>query len=170
MALAFKEWSYIVDALGKGKQNLIIRKGGLREPDSSFQLAGQEFLLFPTLYHQATESIKPEWLPFLKGDTYHQKEGKVLIKYFARIADAKIISDKAVLQKLNAYHAWKPEVISERFDRWESQVHLLIVQVFELGAALELDLLPEYEGCLSWLNIDRNIEFIGRPINNPMII
>lgn len=170
MALAFKEWSYIVEALGKGKQNLIIRKGGLREPDTAFQVAGQEFLLFPTLYHQAIESIKTEWQPFLKGDLYHQKEGKVLIKYFARIADTKVITDKSVLQKLNAYHAWKPEVVSERFERWESQVHLLIVQVFELGAALELDLVPDYEGCLSWITIDREIEFIGRPILNPMIV
>ena len=31
MRLAFKEWAIIVDALGRGEQILILRKGGLQE-------------------------------------------------------------------------------------------------------------------------------------------
>ncbi len=41
--LAFKEWSYIVTALGKGKQSIILRKGGISEENGDFELKGKEF-------------------------------------------------------------------------------------------------------------------------------
>src|SRR6266853_2059215 len=57
--IAFKEWAVVVDALGKGEQVLILRKGGIREPRGEFHVDHHEFWLFPTQYHEAERSIIP---------------------------------------------------------------------------------------------------------------
>jgi hypothetical protein len=59
MRTAFKEWAVVVDALLRGEQILILRKGGLREGRGGFQIEHSEFLLFPTLFHQQRESVIP---------------------------------------------------------------------------------------------------------------
>ncbi|MDB5271901.1 MAG: hypothetical protein JWO58_268 [Chitinophagaceae bacterium] len=168
--LAFKEWSYIVTALGKGKQSIILRKGGISEENGDFELKGKEFILFPTLYHQAEQLIKPQWLPFLKTEQYHIESGKVRIKYFAKVLDSQVLTDWGKVKKLDAFHGWKEEIIQERFWRWENKIQLLVLQIYELGAAQDIVLKPEYEGCKSWIEIDEKIELRGRPIVNRNII
>ena len=49
---AFKEWAVICRALITGRQDIILRKGGIVEPGGSFQLLADEFYLFPTFVHQ----------------------------------------------------------------------------------------------------------------------
>lgn len=164
--LAFKEWSYIVAALGKGKQSIILRKGGISEENGDFELKGKEFLLFPTLFHQAEEMIKPSWVPFLTNDQYHEKEGFVRIKYYVKVVDAQVVTDWEKVKKLDPYHAWNAEVIKERFTRWENKIQMLVVQVFKLEVAQDILLKPEYDGCKSWIEIEDNIDFIGRPVVN----
>ena len=57
MRTAFKEWAIVVDALGRGEQILILRKGGISEGRDGFRLEHSQFLLFPTLFHQQRESV-----------------------------------------------------------------------------------------------------------------
>ncbi|MFL5728144.1 MAG: DUF1802 family protein [Cytophagaceae bacterium] len=169
MTLAFKEWSYIVDALGKGKQNIILRKGGISEDDGDFEIKGKKFLLFPTLFHQAKENIKESWLPFLNGEKFHTQDGKVSIEYFAELADKKLISDWDVIRKLAPFHAWKEAIVQERFNRWDKNVHLLIVQVYKLQTPLVIDMLPEYGGCKSWVELP-DVQLEGKAVINKTII
>ena len=168
--LAFKEWSYIVTALGKGKQSIILRKGGISEENGDFELKGKEFILFPTLFHQAEQLIKPSWLPGLKSEQYYEHPEKVRIKYFARVVESQVLTDWEKVKKLDAFHAWKEEIIKERFTRWENKIQLLVVQIFELGAAQDISLTPEYEGCKSWIELNEQIDLIGRPVVNKSII
>lgn len=169
MTLAFKEWSYIVDALGKGKQSIIIRKGGISEDGGDFTVKGKKFLLFPTQFHQAEEMIKEEWLKDMNVEHYFAEEGKVKIEHYSEVIDTRIVQDWNILEKLNTQHAWKPEVIKERFTRWEKSVHLLIVQVYRLSDPFYLDLLPEYGGCKSWINIENVPELSGTLVVNQML-
>src|SRR6185369_15853153 len=60
MRTAFKEWAIVVDALGRGDQILILRKGGISEGRNGFRVDHPEFLLFPTLFHQQREKVLPE--------------------------------------------------------------------------------------------------------------
>ena len=59
MRVAFKEWEIVVDALGRGEQILLLRKGGIHEPRGGFQVEHQRFFLFPTRYHQQRECVIP---------------------------------------------------------------------------------------------------------------
>jgi hypothetical protein len=121
--LAFKEWSYIVDALGKGYQSIILRKGGISEEEGTFTMKGNKFLLFPTLFHQAAQMIKPEWIGRLEENRFNINSDSVSIQYFAEVADTKIIKDWDILTRLDTQHAWKEEIIRERFNRWDKSVH-----------------------------------------------
>lgn len=169
MALAFKEWAYIVDALGQGKQSIIIRKGGISEEGGDFSLKGQRFLLFPTQFHQAKEMIKEEWMPDLRIDQYFPAQDKVRIEYFAEVAASSLIKEYEILEKLNSQHAWKPEVIKERFNRWDKSVHLLIVQVYRLTSPYELEMTPEFGGCKSWLELKGAPELSGTLVVNHLL-
>ena len=57
MKTAFKDWAVIVDALGRGEQSVIFRKGGLREGKGGFRPEFDTFLLFPTRYHQQGDGV-----------------------------------------------------------------------------------------------------------------
>ncbi len=169
MTLAFKEWSYIVDALGKGKQSIILRKGGIDEENGEFNLKGKKFILFPTLFHQAKELIKEDWLPQLEGEKFQLAPNKIRLDFFAEVVATRVISDWVILQKLYEQHAWKQEIISERFNRWEKNVHLLILQVYKLEQPVDIELLPKYDGCKSWVELEEEIELTGKAIINEKI-
>jgi hypothetical protein len=59
--IAFKEWAVVVDALGRGEQVLILRKGGIREQRGEFQADHHEFWLFPTRYHETSWISSITW-------------------------------------------------------------------------------------------------------------
>src|SRR5436853_6236082 len=47
---ALKEWSNVIDALGRGEQVILIRKGGIADP--KFGIEAERFYLYPTFFHQ----------------------------------------------------------------------------------------------------------------------
>ena len=59
MRIAFKEWMIVVDAVGRGEQTIILRKGGISEGRGGFKVEHSRFLLFPTLFRQQRESVLP---------------------------------------------------------------------------------------------------------------
>ncbi|MBX9853421.1 MAG: DUF1802 family protein, partial [Cytophagaceae bacterium] len=77
--------------------------------------------------------------------------------------------DWNVLEKLHDHHAWKMDIVRERYNRWEKNVHLLIVQVFRLKKPFELEILPQYGGCKSWIEIEGKTDLTGDLILNQSI-
>jgi hypothetical protein len=51
---AFKEWAAICRALATGRQDVILRKGGIVEDGGEFRPDHASFLLLPTFLHQVT--------------------------------------------------------------------------------------------------------------------
>ena len=64
--IALKEWAVTVQALAKGGQVLLLRKGGIHEEGKDFRVIHPEFLLYPTYEHQREDLLKPEAQPSLK--------------------------------------------------------------------------------------------------------
>ena len=56
---AFKEWAVICRALTTGRQDVILRKGGIVEPGGRFQVLTDDFYLFPTFVHQSKDHLIP---------------------------------------------------------------------------------------------------------------
>ena len=163
MRSAFKEWAIIADALARGEQILILRKGGLREGKEGFQVEQPEFLIFPTLFHQQRESVLPaaqkrfdEIAPGLAP------AHRLRLECFARVVAWQRLESLAAAERLRGQHVWRDEVVAERFDWGRArQIHALAVRVYRLAAPVELPMRPEYGGCKSWVELDRDISIEG---------
>ena len=153
----------IVDALGRGEQIVILRKGGLHEGRGGFQVEHPEFLFFPTLFHQQREAVLPaaqarfdEIAPHLPG------ADRLRVEFFARVIDFRRLDSLATAERLRGQHVWRDEVIAERF-AWgkEQNIHALAVRVFRLPAAVELPMSPAYGGCKSWIELEQDLAVDG---------
>jgi hypothetical protein len=169
MRLAFKEWAVITDALLRGEQVIIFRKGGLREGRGGFQVEHPEFLFFPTLFHQQRDAVLPAaqaqydaLAPHFPGPELIRLEG------FARVVAWQRLESLAAAQRLRGQHIWRDEVIAQRFDWGQSkELHILAVRVFTLPKSVELPMLPAYGGCKSWIELERDISTDGaQPVLN----
>lgn len=154
--LFFKEWSKVVQALGTGKQQIILRKGGIIEENNAFSVKEKEFLLLPTLYHQQNQYIKESWLKEVGDeDIYYKNPHQVWVNFQAIVQEVKQITSWEELQKVHNLHVWKELVVKERYERWQThEVTLLKVTVTTLEQPILLDLLPEHGGCKSWIEVD----------------
>ena len=163
MRIAFKEWAVVVDALGRGEQVLILRKGGLAEGRGGFRVEHERFLLFPTLFHQQRAQVVPaaqarydELAPALPGPE------TLRLELFAEVVAWRKLASLADAERLRGQHIWRDEVIAERFD-WgkEQSIHALALRVWRLPRRGELPMLPGYGGCKSWIETAEEIPTEG---------
>jgi hypothetical protein len=161
--MAFKEWAVVVDALMRGEQAVILRKGGLREGRGGFHVEHPAFLLFPTQFHQQREAVLPaaqarydELAPHFPPPETLRLEG------FARVIAWRRLESPATACQLRGQHIWRDEVIAERFD-WGrgKEIHALAVRVYCLDAPVELPMRPAYAGCKSWIELDEEVGITG---------
>ena len=57
-SIGFKEWALVCEALGTGRQKIILRKGGIAEGRDGFSFQHREFFLFPTFFHEQLERVR----------------------------------------------------------------------------------------------------------------
>ena len=167
MRVAFKEWAVVVDALGRGEQIIILRKGGLSEGSGSFQIEHHQFLLFPTRFHQQRESVVPA--AQARYDVLAPNfppPDKLRLEFLAEVIAWKQLDSLALAERLRGQHVWRDEVIAERFDWGRSQtIHALAVKVFHLPQPVELPMLAGYGGCKSWVDLEPEIAVeAARPV------
>jgi hypothetical protein len=159
MKVAFKEWAVITDALLRGEQILILRKGGLREAPGGFQLEHSEFLLFPTLFHQQRDSVVPSAQARYDALAPNFPPPETLrVEGFARVIAWKRLDSLEAAERLRGQHIWRDEVIAERFDWGRSQeIHVLAARVFRLPVAVEVPTHTSYGGCKSWVDLQEDV-------------
>lgn len=159
MRIAFKEWAIVVDALGRGEQVLILRKGGISEGHGGFQVEHPEFLFFPTQFHQQRESVLPNTQIRFDEISKRFPPPEILrLEYFAKVVERRRLDALEDAERLRGQHIWRDEVVAERFDWGKSKnIFALAVRVFRLPKAIELPMLPSYGGCKSWITLEQNI-------------
>jgi hypothetical protein len=167
MRAAFKEWAVIVDALGRGEQIVILRKGGISEGRGGFKMEHPQFFLFPTLFHQQRESVIES--AQARYDQIAPQFPSLEILRLEFYAEVMLVEQLHSLDEANALrgqHVWRDEVIAERFD-WgrEKAIFALGVKVHRLAQPIELPMLESYGGCKSWIELERDIVTNGaRPV------
>jgi len=150
MSEAFKEWAVVCEALGSGRQSIILRKGGISEGRTGFAFQHSEFFLFPTWFHEqlaktilAEGASLPDELP-----------GEVEIRFAATLEWTKLVTDLAALRALRDYHILNDSVIQERFAYDEQPgVHVALVRIFRLDPPRRLALEKRFGGCRSWVEL-----------------
>jgi hypothetical protein len=165
--VAFKEWAVVVDALLRGEQMIIMRKGGLREGRGGFQVEHPEFLLFPTLFHQQRDAVIPTAQARYDELAPHFPPPETLrIEGFARVVEWRRLLSLDDARRLAGQHIWRDNVVAERFD-WgrDKHIHALAVRVFRLDSTLTLPMRPAYGGCKSWVELDEKVSVAeARPV------
>ncbi len=145
----FKEWTLICDALGRGEQSIILRKGGIAEGRAGFRFQHDEFLLFPTLFHEQVAKLKlppATPLPAPRADGQHE------ILYRARVEWTEDVTDSGKVRSLAPFHLWQETEVEKRFRQDEKPgVSLAFVRVARLAEPFIFPDSPRYGGCRSWI-------------------
>ncbi len=151
MSTGFKEWALVCEMLGTGKQSIILRKGGIAEGRAGFRFQHEEFLLFPTLFH---EQVQKMTLPAETPLPAAREDGQIEIRYGARVQWTSDITDTAIAKRLAPFHFWQESEIEKRFQYDEKAgISLAFVRVFRLSTPFVFPDSPKFGGCRSWVTL-----------------
>jgi len=158
MRTGFKEWAAICRALVAGRQDVILRKGGIVEPAGEFRVEHDEFLLLPTFVHQSPDSLIPTARDLLVGiDADRPPEGAVEFRHLVKVRDSIRVTSLPQLAAFRDRHVWSDAVVAERFHRWQDGVHVLVVDVIPLPSTVRLPWHDDYGGCKSWVDLHDDV-------------
>lgn len=157
--VAFKEWQLVADALVKGEQSVILRKGGISEGKAGFQWLHEHFFLYPSLFHEQTEQVKTgadgkerELSP--SGTIVKGFEKPVAFSVYIETLSTGRLTDWEDVVRLDSYHIWKEEIIRERFE-WgdEPGISFAVVRAYSLPQPWILEDRKTFGGCRSWFGL-----------------
>lgn len=167
--IALREWAVAVRALERGRQVIVLRKGGIAEETREFRLESPRFYLFPSFEHQKPHLVKPEAEEDLSATRREAEQlpGKVRITSYAEVACDIEITDVETLGRLSAHHIWTDDYAEERL-KWKKTkpLHMLILRVYGLASPAEIAMSDAYSGCKSWLRIE---EELPPPLAHPIL-
>ena len=164
---ALKEWATVLEAMARGEQVLLIRKGGLIEPGSGFELVADAFLFHPTFEHQAVAYLRPEFQRYFEEASAHRSpSGEVRFELAGVAAGSWQVSDPGAIERLREFHIYNDAFTTQRL-KWQPEMPLVIaaVRVFRLPAPQVIPVAPHYAGCKSWVQLEASVPLQGaRPI------
>ena len=160
LQFALKEWAVVCQALGSGRQIILLRKGGIQEAAGGFELEHPQFLLFPTYLHQNAQMLKPDAAHGLEPQT--QEPAAITISQAGEVTEIVRLHSRAQIQAVDAEHIWADPLIDMRFNyRPRNPLYLLLVRVFRLREPVEVENTPAYAGCKSWVPLEKAISCEG---------
>src|SRR5881275_390334 len=111
---ALKEWSAVIDALSRGEQVILIRKGGIADP--KFGIEADRFYMYPTYYHQPVRGEEPR---------------TVTITHWCDVVRTWRLRDLDLLNKLEPFVAMSREAIETRYRfRPDQALHIIGVRTW----------------------------------------
>jgi hypothetical protein len=159
---AFKEWAVICKALAEGKQALLLRKGGIAETSGDFVLEHTRFWLYPTYTHQQRDGIRPEALPLLEqAEAERPPTGLVRLTHFAEVTGVYHVHDLVSALILAPFHLWSEATVQKRFAYRTPGLYVMPVRVYRARDVFELPETAAYQGCRSWVELDRELPTEG---------
>lgn len=141
---ALKEWASVIEALDRGEQVVLIRKGGLADP--TFGLEAERFYLFPTNYHDAGG-----------GEPTH-----VPITHWAEVVRTWQVRDLDTLYRLEPLVAMNRATLDARYKfRPDQAINVIAVRAWRLPKRVDVRMTEAYGGCRSWVSVDEEIDVDG---------
>jgi len=159
MVPALKEWDVVCEALGCGRQVIVIRKGGIAEGRGGLTFQHGEFALLPTFFHQQTERVVPDFECAVREAGTSGDREWVEIRHAATLVWHRTVSDRAVLAKLRAYHILTSEEVEARFDQRPGPgVQVALLRVYRVEPPCRVAWQESFGGCRSWAETDADLE------------
>jgi hypothetical protein len=147
-SVGFKEWALVCEALGRGEQTVLLRKGGIAEGRDGFGFREAEFFLFPTFFHEQIEKVRSAGAEIPKA-----REGMIEIRYCAKLEAQREITSWPIAAALEPFHILQESVVRERFDYKQAGLHVALVRVFRLQQPWIFPDAPALGGCRSWVKL-----------------
>ena len=157
----------MLEAMGRGEQVLLIRKGGLIEAGSGFELAAPVFVFYPTFEHQAVNYLRSQFQGYFEAASQHRAPaGQVRVELAGVAAAAWTSSDPTAIERLSDFHIYNEAFASQRL-KWQPDQPVVIaaVRTFRLPQPQLLPVAPQYAGCKSWVQLDAPVSLAeARPV------
>ena len=153
--MALKEWAITCDAIGRGEQILLLRKGGIHEDGKDFRVIHREFLLYPTYEHQKADLLRTEHQPALEAllDRPRNDE-QITFTHFAVAEEVLEVEEQGKVDDLAPHYIWTTGYAQSRL-RWKPMLPLsvMLLRAYRLQAPVTVPWIPEYSGCTSWVEV-----------------
>ena len=147
------EWNATVEALGQGKQSILIRK---------YNTSLKEFLLYPTISYANKEDIldsfQEDCKSFVKDNLLPVGENRTYeVKYYATVEEV-IDKPSSRIGAFNKFHIWTREHVKNYLGRKEAKIWIL--RVYELDKP---QMLKRSNGML-YANVNKPVKLEGKPV------
>ncbi|MGQ0714584.1 MAG: DUF1802 family protein [Gemmatimonadaceae bacterium] len=160
---ALKEWAVLCDAMARGDIIAMVRKGGIREQRTGFAVRHDRFVLYPTYFHEREAELAPRFREALAGSNAIQPtQGTVRVSLVADVAGVWQVNDLERLRAVDGEHGLAWGAVESRFNyRGNPGVQVVAVRVSRLKNATERPELRRYTGCVSWVELEDDVEVSG---------
>jgi hypothetical protein len=162
---ALKEWGAAVRALLAGRQQVLLRKGGIGEKRFDITV-GRGFLLFPTVVHSHTERVRAEFHDLVDAAAPDSRDDTIVVRAAAKVVAALPVNRPDNIDAIEDLHIWTAESVRhDRLDfRPKHRLAVLVVQAFPLIEPIELARTRDYAGCVSWVSLPLTDPLLGAPV------
>ncbi len=145
----FKEWALVCEAIERGEQCLLLRKGGIAEGRDGFAFREREFFLFPTFFHEQAGMTRGA-----ERAIPARRAGEIVLRVFAKVECAGVITSWETALALEPFHILRREVVRERFEYDDAPgIHLAFIRAYRLAEPWIIPERPAYGGCRSWVKL-----------------
>ncbi|MDX1964246.1 MAG: DUF1802 family protein [Pirellulales bacterium] len=151
---ALKDWAAVCAALLRGKQTLLLRKGGIAEEPEGLRFDHSSFWVFPTQFHQNSEALQPsarDWTPV--AQSWAESPGRLMLPVFLQSVAVRQICSLDQLAPFAAWHVLSPATVEQRFLYRQPGLWLVLVRAYEPAVPLILENPDQYGGCKSWVRL-----------------
>jgi len=147
------EWNATIEALGQGKQTILIRK---------YDTTLKEFLLYPTISYankdNVLDSFQEDYKSFVKDNLLPTEENRTYeVKYYATVEEV-IGKSSTRIGAFNKFHIWTRDHVKDYLGRKEAKIWIL--RVYKLD---EPQMLKRSNGML-YANVEKPIKLEGKPV------
>lgn len=144
------EWNATLEALGQGKQTILIRKYGTTL---------NEFLLYPTVSYANKEDILDSFQDkeFAKNNLLPNSDDAYEVKYYATVEEV-IEKPSTRIGAFNKFHIWTRDHVKDYLGRKNAKIWIL--RVYELD---EPQILKRTMG-MRYANVNKPVKLEGKPV------
>ena len=144
------EWNTTIEALGQGKQTILIRKYGTTL---------NEFILYPTTNYAIKKDILNSFQDkeFAKNNLLPTGDNGYEVKYYATVEEV-IEKSSTRIGAFNKFHIWTREHVKKYLGR--SNAKIWILRVYELD---EPQILKRSMG-MRYANVNKPVKLEGKPV------
>lgn len=147
------EWNATIEALGCGKQSILIRK---------YNTTLNKFLLYPTISYanneDILESFKTDYKNFAKSNLLPKFENRIFeVKYYAEV-DEVIEVPSSKIKDFDKFHIWTNDHVKSYLDRKSAKIWIL--RIYKLNKPQML----ERSYAMIYANVDKPVKLEGKPV------